>query len=132
MFDFLKKKKDAPQERATRNQKDSPTAADAKEKRGSLQTSEMPGSGKVLLMSRLVSEKGGLLRSARKYLFRVAPTANKSEISKFIARYYGVMVRDVHTLRVHARQRGRGKYRNARPGFKKAIVTLAEGQEIKA
>jgi len=68
------------------------------------------------------------------YGFVVADGANKVEIKKAVEKEYGVTVMSVRTLRVDGKARQRftktGVVRGRTNGYKKAIVSLAEGQTI--
>jgi large subunit ribosomal protein L23 len=75
------------------------------------------------------SRRRGLNPSA-KYTFRVARDANKIQIREAVQKRFNVLVLDVHTSMVRAKERGMGKRRGTVPGWKKAIVTLAPGQTI--
>ena len=76
------------------------------------------------------TEKGSDLEIQRKYFFRVAKEANKLDIKRAIEDIYKVKVSDVNTL-VSA-----GKLKRVRHQYgytsdwKKAIVTLKDGQKI--
>ncbi|MFO0546987.1 MAG: 50S ribosomal protein L23 [Polyangiaceae bacterium] len=63
--------------------------------------------------------------------FEVVPTANKIEIKNAIQKLFGVTVLDVNTMVIRGKDkrmgRGYAKLRN----WKKAIITLKEGDEIK-
>jgi len=79
----------------------------------------------------LVTEKTNALRDTKNdYAFEVATNANKVEIRQAVETLFGVKVKSVRTAIV------RGKYRRTRqglgqrPNWKKAIVTLNEGQAI--
>ncbi len=69
-----------------------------------------------------------------RYTFAVDKRANKLEISKAVADHYGVTVKEVNTLVVPAKNKvrftTRGVLKGRKPGYKKAIVTLAEGDSI--
>ncbi|MDR3127369.1 MAG: 50S ribosomal protein L23 [Tannerellaceae bacterium] len=66
--------------------------------------------------------------------FRVSPEANKLEIKSAVEKMYGVKVEDVNTLNYSGKQKRRytraGLVRGKQPAFKKAIVTLREGESI--
>jgi large subunit ribosomal protein L23 len=79
----------------------------------------------------ILTEKGNRLREqSNQYLFEVERTANKAQIRDAIETLFSVKVEKVHTLvvRGHMRRMGRGhaKTRN----WKKAIVSLKEGETI--
>ena len=68
------------------------------------------------------------------YGFVVADGANKVEIKKAVEKEYGVTVPSVRTLRVDGKRRQRytktGIIKGRTVGYKKAIVSLAEGEMI--
>jgi large subunit ribosomal protein L23 len=68
------------------------------------------------------------------YGFVVADAANKVEIKKAVEKEYGVTVTSVRTLRVDGKRRQRytktGIIKGRTVGYKKAIVSLAEGEMI--
>lgn len=82
----------------------------------------------------ILSEKSASLETAGKYVFEVAPSANKIEIRRAVETRYSVKVTDVHTINVRPRNKsrwtGRGFLAGKTTRRKKAIVTLAKGQTI--
>ena len=64
------------------------------------------------------------------YHFRVPPTANKIEIRHAIETLFDVKVESVNTLRVKGKERRRGWVKGQKPDWKKAMVTLKEGDTI--
>ena len=83
-----------------------------------------------ILKGLLHSEKGSALLSFNKYVFEVDKHANKTEIRKAIEQAYKVKVKDINTMIMS------GKWRRVRfkpgktPDWKKAIVTLRQGDKI--
>jgi large subunit ribosomal protein L23 len=77
-----------------------------------------------------ISEKGTVLEGVGKYIFKVAKGTNKPAIKKAIEKLYKVRVENVHILKMPSKFRQVGKYEGKKPGFKKAIVTLKEGDRI--
>jgi large subunit ribosomal protein L23 len=80
----------------------------------------------------LVTEKSTLLSGLNKYAFEVASTANKLQIKEAVELAFGVRVTGVNTSHVRGKRR---RFRRAGQGvvtrsWKKAIVTLAEGDSI--
>ena len=76
------------------------------------------------------TEKGSVLEMEGKYLFHVAPKANKIEIKKAVEEIYNVKVAAVNTIKVPGkRKRVRQEFGHTTP-WKKAIVTLKEGDNI--
>jgi len=90
---------------------------------------------KTVLVKPIISEKSEILSGElSQYSFVVHKKANKQEIKKAIEAMYSVNVTSVNTLVMP----GKSKTRNTRSGvrkgkvssYKKAIVKLADGQEI--
>ena len=66
-----------------------------------------------------------------KFAFKVKKDANKIEIRNAISRIYNVHVEKVSVINVLAKKISRGsRYKGHLPGYKKAIVTLKEGETI--
>ena len=80
----------------------------------------------------LITEKSNILADElNKYVFEVAPEANKIQIKEAIEVIFDKKVKRVNTMIVPAKrgQRGRRTYIRSQQ-FKKAIVTLHEGEKI--
>jgi large subunit ribosomal protein L23 len=78
-----------------------------------------------------VTEKGTKLREkSNVYLFAVATDANKIEIGKAVEEIFSVKVLAVRTLNYDGKPKRVGRYAGHRSAWKKAVVTLAEGQTI--
>ena len=84
-----------------------------------------------IIKSLLSTEKAtNLYEPSFKYLFLVDKSANKYEIKKAIEEIYKVKVKKVNTL-ITAGKLKRVRYQLGRtPDYKKAIITLEEGQKI--
>lgn len=78
----------------------------------------------------LRTEKGTLQQPRRKYLFDVRPDANKIQIRQAVETLYSVKVEKVNTLRAHGKLRRLRTQLGRRPDWKKAVVTLRDGQTI--
>jgi large subunit ribosomal protein L23 len=84
-----------------------------------------------IVLRALMTEKGAKQREERNtYLFRVSPKANKLEISSAIASIFNVEVVEVRTMNVRGKFKRMGRSAGRRSSWKKAIVTLKEGQTI--
>ena len=87
-----------------------------------------------ILKSPLVTEKVSALNEKGKYGFVVESTANKVEIKNAVEKMYGVNVERVNTVNVLGKKKTRftkaGTLAGRKPNYKKAIVTLAEGEVI--
>ncbi len=67
---------------------------------------------------------------ANKVVFEVAVGANKIQIKKAVQELFGVTVLRVNTMRVQGKKVRMGRYLGQKPAWKKAIVTLREGDTI--
>ncbi len=88
-----------------------------------------------ILMRPLVTEKiTELTESGNKYGFVVALSANKIEIAKAVEERFEVSVTKVNTIKNHGKMRTqftkRGRFSGKTPKYKKAIVTIKDGQSI--
>ncbi len=80
----------------------------------------------------LVTEKtSAQYQSHGEYVFEVADDATKPAIRQAIERLFGVKVTGVWTMNVRGKpRRSMGKSAGVRPSWKKAIVTLQDGDKI--
>lgn len=87
-----------------------------------------------ILQSPLVTEKVSALNEKGKYGFIVEAEANKVEIKNAVEKMYGVNVARVNTINVLGKFKSRftkaGVLSGRKASYKKAIVTLAEGEVI--
>ncbi len=85
-----------------------------------------------IIRNLLVTEKGTRLQADNKFLFRVAPDANKIEIRHAVEKLFNVHVTAVNTMSVGGKLKRAG--RSPRAGrtsdWKKAVVTLKAGEKI--
>jgi len=83
-----------------------------------------------VLLAPVVSEKSYSLISDRKYTFRVHKDAHRTQIRQAVEELFEVKVENVNVLKVQPKPKRRGVSRGTRPGWKKAIVQLREGESI--
>jgi large subunit ribosomal protein L23 len=83
-----------------------------------------------VLIAPVVSEKSYGLIEGRKYSFRVHPDAHKTQIRQAVEELFDVTVTAVNVSKVKPKPKRRGLIRGQKQGWKKAIVQVAEGQEI--
>lgn len=76
------------------------------------------------------TEKGTRLARHRQYVLEVAKEANKPQIKQATESLFKVTVRKVNTQTYQGKWRRLSGRWGRRPAWKKAIVTLAEGQKI--
>lgn len=77
-----------------------------------------------------ITEKAANLNKKDKYVFKVDVRVNKLEIKRAVENRYGVRVKSVNIVNIPGKERKRGRQIGWKQGFKKAIVTLREGQTI--
>src|SRR5918994_4117736 len=83
-----------------------------------------------VLLAPVVSEKSYSLLEDRKYSFRVHQDAHKTQVRQAVEELFGVKVQAVNIIQVRSKPKRRGLVRGRRPGWKKAIVQLREGETI--
>ncbi|MBI4837506.1 MAG: 50S ribosomal protein L23 [Candidatus Portnoybacteria bacterium] len=77
-----------------------------------------------------ITEKAVGLGAQNKYVFKVSPDANGAEAKKAIQELYGVRVENVNIIKIPRKKRRVGRNEWFKPGYKKIIVTLREGDKI--
>ncbi|MDH6535382.1 50S ribosomal protein L23 [Parabacteroides sp. 52] len=89
-----------------------------------------------IIIKPIVTEKQTAITEnmANRYGFRVSPDANKLQIKKAIEDMYNVTVVDVNTMNYDGKRKSRytksGVINGKSASFKKAIITLKEGETI--
>ncbi|MBI2950647.1 50S ribosomal protein L23 [bacterium] len=79
----------------------------------------------------LITEKTTLLTERdNKVVFEVDRSANKVDIQRAVERMFDVKVTGVRTLSMHGKVKRMGMHLGRRPDWKKAIVTLRQGDKI--
>lgn len=78
----------------------------------------------------LVTERTSDLIEQGIYTFEVSPEANKVQIAEAVEKIFNVGVISVNTLRIHRKQRRRGRFTGYTSGGKKAVVRLKSGDKI--
>lgn len=84
-----------------------------------------------IVIAPIITEKSSeQVAKDNSYSFKVSVNANKIEIAKAIEHIFAVKVLAVNTIRMTGKPKRLGKYSGKRPDWKKAIVTLREGDRI--
>jgi large subunit ribosomal protein L23 len=78
----------------------------------------------------IITEKATILREEGTYTFRVDPRANKIQIRQAIETAFEVHVKSVRTVSVPSKPKRQGLFSGYRAGWKKAYVTLRQGETI--
>ena len=83
-----------------------------------------------VLLAPVVSEKSYSLIADRKYSFRVHPKAHKTQVRQAVEELFNVHVERVNVSQVKPKPKRRGLHRGTKPGWKKAVVQVREGDTI--
>ena len=78
----------------------------------------------------VITEKSAAAAENNVYTFKVADCANKTEIKKAIEAAFGVKVEKVNTLNTKSKAKRVGRYTGKTQTYKKAIITLKDGEKI--
>ncbi|HTE12653.1 MAG TPA: 50S ribosomal protein L23 [Chitinophagaceae bacterium] len=88
----------------------------------------------VLIKPILTEKANAQQEKLRRYAFKVSRKANKLEIKKAVESFYGVTVIDVNTAVIPGKSKTRftkaGYIKGQKPAYKKALVTVSEGETI--
>ena len=90
----------------------------------------MKNATQVILAPVITEKSTGLKEASRILCFRVARKANKIEIRHAVEQLFKVKVAEVRTMNAHGKVKRMGRYAGRRSDWKKAYVTLAEGQKM--
>ena len=83
-----------------------------------------------VLLAPVVSEKSYSQIADRKYTFKVHKDAHRTQVRQAVEQLFGVQVEAVNIVKVQPKPKRRGATKGTRPGWKKAIVRVREGQTI--
>ena len=83
-----------------------------------------------LILKPIITEKATRQMEENKYVFDVLPKATKPEIRAAIESLFDVKVTSVNTLKLPRKQKRVGRYIGYKAQYKRAIVTLQEGDSI--
>ena len=79
----------------------------------------------------IITEKGlALKENDRTLCFEVADHASKQQIQEAVEQLFKVKVQQIRTMVVPGKMRRRGRYTGYRSDWKKAYVTLREGEKM--
>jgi large subunit ribosomal protein L23 len=79
----------------------------------------------------LITEKTSILREDGKTIvFHVSRDANKVEIKRAVEQLLGAKVANIRTSIAHGKIKRQGRFAGRRPDWKKAYVTLREGEKM--
>lgn len=82
-----------------------------------------------VILKPVISEKSMEDAQAKKYTFKVARDANKTEVKQAVEEIFDVEVKKVNIMNVPGKKKRMGRFEGMTPASKKAIVTLTEGSK---
>ena len=82
-----------------------------------------------VIIKPVISEKSMDDAAMRKYTFKVAPDANKTEVKLALEVIFDIEIAKVNIMNVVGKQKRMGRYVGMTAATKKAIVTLTEGSK---
>lgn len=130
IFDVFKKKKPKKAEKPKREVREEPEKKEEVPVQPQRPKKKETGVAPLVLKSVHITEKATDLTRKNQYVFKVFSDSSKQEIKKAVEEVYGVDVLKVRPIMVKRKQRRLGRSLGWRKGYKKAIVTLKEGQKI--
>jgi len=83
-----------------------------------------------VLLAPVVSEKSYAQIADRKYTFKVHKDAHRTQVRQAVEQLFDVHVEAVNIVKVQPKPKRRGVTKGTRPGWKKAIVRVREGETI--
>ena len=83
-----------------------------------------------IIYAPIITERTAALEQDGKYVFKVDPRANKTEIKEAIESIFKVTVESITTSNSHPKKKRVGKYSGMTNKYKKAIVKLAKDNSI--
>ncbi len=83
-----------------------------------------------IILEPVITEKALTDRALSRYVFKVHPEATKTSVAQSIQQLFKVKVKDVNTIMVRSKRRVMGRSIGRTAHWKKAYVTLEQGQKI--
>lgn len=83
-----------------------------------------------ILRRPIITEKSTLMQDEGRYAFEVSRRANKLQVKRAVETAFGVTVVKVNTMNVRGKRKRYGPRTSAQKSWKKALVTLAPGDNI--
>ncbi len=83
-----------------------------------------------IIIKPIITEKSTAMGEDSRYVFKVKKDANKVEIAKAVEALFKVTVVSVNTITVPGKLKRQGRSQGLTPEWKKAIVTLKDGDRI--
>jgi large subunit ribosomal protein L23 len=90
----------------------------------------MPGLHRTIVRPLVTEKSSAAYQNRREYTFVVHPEANKYQIAAALKELFGVTATSVRTMQMRRREVTRGRVRGTTARWKKAVVTLQDGDQI--
>ncbi|MES2304079.1 MAG: 50S ribosomal protein L23 [Gemmatimonadota bacterium] len=85
---------------------------------------------KIVVRPMITEKSSAAWQDRQEYVFEVHPDATKGQIREALQKHFGVTVTSVRTMQMRRNAIARGKTRGVTPRWKKAIVTLKDGDSL--
>lgn len=85
---------------------------------------------KIILKPMITEKSSRMKENTNTVAFKVHQRANRIEIKQAVQKIFDVQVEDVRTMVVRGKAKRMGRFEGKRPDWKKALVTLKEGETI--
>ncbi len=85
---------------------------------------------KIILMPHVSEKAVRIADKVKQQTFKVVSEATKIDVKEAVEKFFNVEVTNVNILTVYGKKKVFGKIRGKRKSYKKAYVTLKEGQDI--
>jgi len=85
--------------------------------------------GYDVIIRPIITENSMDMAAEKKYAFKVAKDANKTEVRKAIEEIFGVDVKQVNIMNVNGKTKRLGRTIGTTASYKKAVVTLTENSK---
>lgn len=85
---------------------------------------------KIIIRPLLTEKATAQTAGDNTYAFEVGRDATRIEVKEAVQALFGVKVEDVRTMVVRGKMKRFGRYFGKRPNWKKALVTVAEGEDL--
>ena len=84
-----------------------------------------------VIITPVITEQSMDVAVDKKYTFKVAPTANKTQVKVAVEEIFGVEVAKVNIMNYNGKLKRMGRFAGYTPSYKKAVVTLTpDSKEI--
>ncbi|MFZ2225823.1 MAG: 50S ribosomal protein L23 [Candidatus Moraniibacteriota bacterium] len=83
-----------------------------------------------VIVEPIITEAATESVEANKYIFKISARSNKLQVKQAIEKIYNVKVEKVNTVSIPKKARSRGRILGWKSGYRKAVVTLKEGNKI--